>query len=120
MFSWLVRRALLTLLVVAMIGLSAPPAPVIAGGMGMSSLATDRAPCDQESQAPQSKDKAHGNDLAMSCGIGLGCILMNFTAPDAVVLPARLVTYWPTRWPRSKASSGLAVAPDIRPPIRSI
>ncbi len=118
MLSWLVRRALRALLVVAVIGLSAPP--VMAGGMGSSSLAMDRAPCGQESQALQSKDKAHGNDFAISCAIGFGCILMNFNALDAVALPARLATYCPTRWPVAEAVSGLAVAPGVRPPIRSI
>src|SRR5260370_14571682 len=102
MFSWFVRRALLALLVVAMIGLSAPPTPVMAGGMGISSLAMGRAPCDQESQAPQSKDKTHGNDFSMSCAMGFGCILMNFNAPYAVALPARLATYCPTHWPGAK------------------
>jgi hypothetical protein len=120
MLSLLIRRAFLALLMVALVGLPPSAAPSMAAVGGMATVAMDGAPCDQVSSSPLSKSVTHDKDWAGTCANGAGCLLTYFSLPRTLSLPERLASGDAVQWRVSELGAGMAVAPDIRPPISLI
>lgn len=114
-----VRRTLLAILIVAVAGLpfsQMSPMRAVAGSMPAASVGM---PCQDAGQPLQTTGAAHGKEMPACCPIGLGCAAATSVAPETFSLIARVACDCGLQAPVSDVLSGLAVPPEIRPPISS-
>ena len=114
-----VRRTLLTIVIVAVAGLPFSQMSPIRAVAGFMPAASVGMPCQDAGQPLQSTGAAHSKEMPACCPIGLGCAAATSVAPETFSLIARVACACGLHAPVSDVLSGLAVPPEIRPPISS-
>ena len=120
MISWLFQRVVLGFILAALVGLSVAQTLPLGAGQGSASIAMGQTPCEFDGKMSHSKDGSRSGEVTTSCAIGYGCVAANMVVPGSFWVLARVESNLASQWRVAGLVPGLAVTPEVRPPIRSI